>query len=254
MSRVRKKAVWSSNIVEGANSGIGLAAAGVIASSSDKYHVIVASRNIDNAKKAVEEIKTSFAVKGDISTIRLDVNDDESIRKAAAEVEQQYGHLDVLVNNAGVAGQDVNREQITHILTTNSIGPILVSEAFKPLLLKARNPYSVYISSGLGSFGLRANPGPWYNTPYDVYSMSKSALNMWALQESKWMKKEGLKVFIVCPGLVVSNLRGKSEEQRQAGGNAGSPVVSGETILNIIEGKRDADVGKFVHKDGVYPW
>lgn len=202
----------------------------------------------------MDEIKSTFTVKGKISTIQLDVNNDDSIRDAAKEVEQQYGQLDVLINNAGVAGTDVNRETITKILTTNCAGPVLVSEAFKPLLLKAKNPYSIYISSGLGSLTLRSNPGPWYDAQYDVYSMSKSALNMWALQESKWMKKQGLKVFIVCPGLVVSNLRGKSEEQRQAGGNAGSPIVSGETILSIVEGKRDADVGKFVHKDGVYDW
>jgi len=84
--------------------------------------------------------------------------------------------------------------------------------------------------------------------------MSKAALDMWAVQEDRVYGKEGLKTFVMCPGLVVSNLRGKSEEARNVGGLATSPVVSGETMLSIIEGKRDADVGKFVHKDGVYPW
>jgi hypothetical protein len=58
----------------------------------------------------------------------------------------------------------------------------------------------------------------------------------------------------VCPGLVRSNLRGTSEEARNAGGRAGDPKVSGETILSIVQGKRDEDVGKLVWKDGVYPW
>lgn len=53
---------------------------------------------------------------------------------------------------------------------------------------------------------------------------------------------------------MVSNLRGEAEEERSAGGAAGDPEVSGQTILQIIEGERDGDVGKFVHKDGVYPW
>jgi len=84
--------------------------------------------------------------------------------------------------------------------------------------------------------------------------MSKSALNMWALQESKELKEKGIKVFIMCPGLVRSNLRGKAEDMVSAGGNAGDPAVSGQTMLSIVEGKRDEDVGKFVHKDGLYDW
>jgi hypothetical protein len=60
--------------------------------------------------------------------------------------------------------------------------------------------------------------------------------------------------FSLCPGLVESNLRGTSEEQRKVGGMALSPETSGQTILSVIEGKRDVDDGKFVHKDGVYGW
>ena len=77
---------------------------------------------------------------------------------------------------------------------------------------------------------------------------------MLAMQDSKILGKQGVKVFAVCPGMVVSNLRGTSEEQRTVDGKAGDPEVSGRTILQIIEGGRDADVGKFVDKDGVNPW
>lgn len=87
-----------------------------------------------------------------------------------------------------------------------------------------------------------------------AYRMSKAALNMLALQDVKLLGRQGVKVFAVCPGLVESGLRGHSEQERSAGGRAGDPKVSGETILSILEGKRDEDVGKFVHKDGVYPW
>lgn len=89
---------------------------------------------------------------------------------------------------------------------------------------------------------------------YLSYRMSKAALNMLARMEDFNHKKKGLKTFVMCPGLVESNLRGKSEGARTGGGNAGSPIVSGETMLSIIDGRRDADAGLFVHKDGVYPW
>lgn len=77
---------------------------------------------------------------------------------------------------------------------------------------------------------------------------------MLMLQDSKGLGQRGVKVFAICPGLVESNLRGESHEERTVGGMAGDPEVSGQTVLHIIEGDRDADVGKFVDKDGVLPW
>ena len=77
---------------------------------------------------------------------------------------------------------------------------------------------------------------------------------MLAIQDAKILGKQGVKVFAFCPGLVESNLRGTSEAERKAGGRAGDPMESGRTILSIVDGSRDADVGKFVHKDGVYTW
>ena len=159
----------------------------------------------------------------------------------------------MLTVDSALADEDI-KESIETTMRTNVIGPVLMIEAFRPLLLKSASPYSIYVSSGLGSHGLAQDPTDM-GYPYDAFSyrMSKSALNMWAVQEDrKWGSK--YKSFTVCPGFVVSNLRGKSEEARNPGGIAGDPMVSGRTLLGIIEGKRDADVGKFVWEKGVYPW
>ena len=145
------------------------------------------------------------------------------------------------VREAGVKGQ--------------IIGAALMTEAFAPLLLKSSKPYLLNISSGLGSLTRAEDPQAFdYTVAALAYRMSKSALNMLVVQESKHLGKGGVHVFAVCPGLVESNLRGTAQEQRKAGGHAGDPRVSAHTIRSIIEGERDADVGKFVHKDGVYPW
>ena len=53
------------------------------------------------------------------------------------------------------------------------------------------------------------------------------------------------------PGLVRSNLRGPSEEARSGWGKAGDPEDSGQIVLDIVQGRRDADTGRIVHKDGV---
>ena len=142
----------------------------------------------------------------------------------------------------------------------NVTGPAVVSAIFRPLLFKSAKPYSVYISSGLGSMGISSDKTHPYYYPHqgipnaETYRASKAALNQIALQESILYRETPLKVFVMCPGLVVSNLRGTSEDARTGWGMAGDPEVSGQTLLSIIDGKRDADVGKFVHKDGVYPW
>jgi NAD(P)-dependent dehydrogenase (short-subunit alcohol dehydrogenase family) len=87
-----------------------------------------------------------------------------------------------------------------------------------------------------------------------AYRVSKAALNMLALQEAIENEDTGLKVFAMCPGFVRSNLRGRSEAEVNGGRRAGDPLVSGEIMAGIVRGERDADAGKFVWKDGVYPW
>jgi NAD(P)-dependent dehydrogenase (short-subunit alcohol dehydrogenase family) len=244
---------------EGANSGIGYATAKVFASKSPEIHVIVAGRNLDACKTAVAEMQGE-KMEGSLSALQLDVTNQHSVDAAAKQIEQQFGRLDVLINNAGIADTTLSddldfKQRLDQVLTTNVTGPAIVSRAFQPLLFKSKNAYSIYVSSGLASLSQAANPeNPRYHSGFTVYRLSKTALNMWALQEFKELRPKGVKVFIVCPGLVRSNLRGKTEEMVTAGGRASDPAVSGETILNIVEGKRDQDIGKFVHKDGVYEW
>jgi len=79
----------------------------------------------------------------------------------------------------------------------------------------------------------------------EAYRASKAALNIIADLEAKEFGSKGLKVFAMCPGFVVSNLRGTSHEARSGWGNAGDPQLSGKTVLSIIQGKRYVDAGKF---------
>lgn len=216
----------------------------------------MASRSLSKLQTAKAELEaTQPPLKGKLSTLELDVTDSASIAAAAEEVDKQYGQLDALINNAAVGNRDPDlKTRLTSSLTTNVVGPALVSAAFRPLLLKSSNPYSIYVSSGQGSLELASHNERQQLANAESYRVSKAALNMLAINEMIEYKAQGLKVFVMCPGFVRSNLRGTSEEQRSGWGKAGDPEESGEVLLEIVEGKRDGDSGKFIQKHGFYPW
>ena len=218
----------------------------------------MASRSLSKADAAKSEIEGS-GIKNSLSTLQLDVTDEKCISEAVAHVEQEFGRLDVLINNAGVGALGVDSVKIAYkqCLETNVMGPAMIAAAFRPLLFKSKNPYSIFVSTGQGS--LVRNAVQRLATHVNIksgsaYVVSKAALNMLAvLEHGEWGPK-GLKVFAMSPGFVRSNLRGTSEEERSGWGKAGDPEVSGELALSIVQGKRDADVGCLVHSDGVYIW
>jgi NAD(P)-dependent dehydrogenase (short-subunit alcohol dehydrogenase family) len=229
----------------------------VIAASSPSYHVIVGSRSVEKGEKALSELKAQNP-KGTLSLVQLDVTDQTSIANAVATVEKEFGRLDVLINNAGIVTQKKTLiDQLRDAFETNTLGPAVVTDSFKPLLLKSKNARLIYVSSGLGSIAKRSNPNdPFAALKEYPYHMSKAALNMLMACDYAVLGPQGVKAWTYCPGYVVTNLTGTGEKGRQEriANGAGSPRDSANGLLAIIEGKRDADVGKFVHQDGLYEW
>lgn len=219
----------------------------------------MASRDLAKGEEACSRLqKDTPNLKGTVSVLQLDVEDDASISKAVDTVREQFGRLDVFISNAGTtAPGSTGREMLSKIFSTNVIGAMLATEAFIPLLVAdtSRRPYIIQVSSGLGSLGLATDPESAIGKAgWDEYRMSKAALNMMTVQLHKRVKDQNIRVFAFCPGLVRSNLRGVSEAAVSAGGNAGDPMESANGILDIFRGRRDGEAGGFVHKDGSYPW
>ncbi|GKZ22344.1 hypothetical protein AbraIFM66951_007977 [Aspergillus brasiliensis] len=245
-------------LITGANSGVGLATAKVLAQAAEGFHVILACRSLEKGTQALEEIKQEGIPTENISTVQLDVTDQTSIQAAAANVQQRFGQLDALVNNAGVASRHPDiKTRLQLCMDTNVIGPAVVSATFRSLLLRSPNPYTIYVTSGVGSLTLASDPtSKVFHGPSngEAYRASKSALNMIMVQDWAASLDTPLKIFAFCPGFVRSNLRGTSEEERSGWGHASDPMIPGNTILNILRGQRDAEVGKVIHKDGSFPW
>jgi NAD(P)-dependent dehydrogenase (short-subunit alcohol dehydrogenase family) len=241
-------------LVTGGNNGIGLAACQLFANQPN-YHCIMGSRSVEKGQKAVASIQSSNPA-GAISLVQLDITSDASISAAVEEISSKFGHLDVLINNAGICPMEFSRAILRDCIETNAISPAVVTQAFAPFLLRSSNPRIIYVSSVLGSIQIRSNPETVaYNEEYKAYRISKAALNMLTVCDA-WEYKGKAKVFAFCPGYVITDLAGQREFKEKAG-IAKSPDGSARGLLNIAQGKRDEESGLFLYEEepgNNYPW
>ncbi|KAI9651968.1 MAG: hypothetical protein M1831_007471 [Alyxoria varia] len=243
-------------LITGGNSGVGFDAAAFIAGASPNNHVILCSRSVDKGNQALENLKTRN-LKGSLSLLQLDVTSEASISAAAKEADSDFGVVDVLINNAGIAGGASNlAQQMNETFATNVTGQPLVTEAFIELLKKSSTPRLIYVSSGLGSISKRVNPNDvWYQRAANSYRISKAALNMLAAchHVDFGRRNPGIKVWAFCPGHVATNL-GEGDRESRLKSGLPSSETSAKSLLEIVEGQRDGDAGKFIHGQGFYEW
>ena len=213
------------------------------------------SRSLEKGEKALADLQGQNAP-GSISLIQLDVTDENSISAAATKIAKDFGRLDVLINNAGiVSGATPLINQLREIFETNTFGPAVMTETFLPLLQKCKDARLIYVSSGLGSINMRGDPSlPHYKLDGTTYRMSKAALNMLMMCHHVEFMDKGIKVFAFDPGYVVTNLTGEADRENRIKRGAGDPADSAKAIVDIVNGSRDSDAGKFLHMDGLYPW
>jgi NAD(P)-dependent dehydrogenase (short-subunit alcohol dehydrogenase family) len=195
-------------LVTGANKGIGFEVVRQLAEKN--FHVFVGARNEKAGRAAVRKIS------GRATFLKLDVSDSESIEQATRELARAADNLDVLVNNAGVLlDEDESVLGITPrifdlTLRTNTLGPLLVAQAFQPLLAKSVAPRIINVSSGSGQLGDGADG--WA----PAYSISKTALNGVTVQLAAALPK--FAVNSVCPGWVRTEMGGPSAHRSVARG------------------------------------
>ena len=203
-------------LISGANTGVGFQIAKALIENG--YVVYVGSRDKKKGKAAAEQLGEQAHM------IQLDITDPKSIKSAVETVEREYGYLTLLVNNAAVshAGEqgrtmeeilDSQRASIVPIVElktvweTNVFGTLALTQAFIPLLHRAKNGRIVTISSALGSLTINANPENPYRYSFDaVYGASKTALNGIFLSLAIDLEKTGIKVHLVSPGFTATAL------------------------------------------------
>ncbi len=169
-------------LVTGANKGIGLEVAQQLAASG--CTVLLGARNQALGEEAAAKLK-----RYDVRYLAIDLDDSATIAAAAQAIDADFGHLDVLVNNAGIAvpGDSLpsgsSLDAIERSFRVNFLGSVAVTQAMLPLLRKAPSARIVNVSSGLGSLTKSGDPA-WTHVAAKFlgYAASKAALNMLTVQ------------------------------------------------------------------------
>ncbi|KAH0370270.1 NAD(P)-binding protein, partial [Aureobasidium melanogenum] len=260
-------------LITGANTGIGYQIVRALASSNKAYDIIVAGRSLDGVQAAIDTAKDELqSTQSKLHPLQVDIESDESINAAFKTVQSQFDRVDVLINNAGTVrgsfdhlaanGKMSQRENWLKAWNVNTVGTQIMTHTFVPLLLQSTNPRLVFLTSGTSTLG-----GPEHATvdkPADkgwpkqdlsvaAYRSSKTGMNMMMREWHRLLQTDGVKVWCISPGFLATNIGGAGPEILKKMG-AGDPEVVGPFILSVLQGARDADVGKVITKDGIQTW
>ncbi|MEV6823011.1 SDR family oxidoreductase [Nocardiopsis dassonvillei] len=231
-------------LVTGANKGIGFAIAQGLGERG--FTVAVGARDDTRRKEAVERLRAAGA---DAFGVALDVTSDDSVSAAAETIEREAGRLDVLVNNAGIAGradggaQDpttLDLDVLREVLDTNVFGVVRVTNAMLPLLGRASSPRIVNMSSNMGSLTLRTGP------VLAAYAPSKTLLNSVTAQYARRFADTNVIVNAACPGYVATDFTGFNAPR--------TPEQGAAIAIRLATLPDDGPRGGFFDDEGAVPW
>jgi NAD(P)-dependent dehydrogenase (short-subunit alcohol dehydrogenase family) len=207
-------------LVTGANQGVGRQVAKELVANG--LTVLVGSRHFARGEAAAKEIGSGAIA------LQLDVTDRASIAAAAERIRNEFGRLDLLVNNAAISNtrkqqlglslqeykkislaSNASLDEVRTVWETNVFGVLAVYQAMLPLLRMSADARIVNVSSGVGSLTTNADPSFPYRAFYSpVYPASKAALNAITLAMMIELESTGIKVNLVSPAFTKTNLNG----------------------------------------------
>ena len=235
-------------LVTGANKGIGREIAGQLAQRG--LTVLLGARDKQRREDAVASLRAGGM---DVHPVALDVTDAASAAEAAAQIDREYGRLDVLVNNAGISGgraqpSQVDLGRLRAVFETNVFGIVIVTNAMLPLLRRSRAAVVVNVSSEVGSLAVASDPESALAgmPPSGAYVPSKTAVNSLTVQYAKELRADGILVNAVNPGFCATDLNGHRGVLEAAEG--ASVAVRYATM------GADGPTGGFFGASGPIPW
>ncbi len=230
-------------LVTGANKGIGFAiAAGLLGLG---WTVGVGARDASRGQEAVDRLG------GAAFLVPIDVTDDASVAAAVRQLDDRFGRLDSLVNNAGIVGawpdapSQVEPAELRRVLETNAIGVLRVTNAFLPLLRRSPHPRIVNQSSHVASLTLQSAPGG-FGGASGAYSPSKTFVSALTIQYAQELADTAVIVNAAAPGYVATDLNGFD--------GTSTPEEGAAIAIRLATLPDDGPRGQLQDANGVVPW
>ncbi|WP_438347488.1 SDR family NAD(P)-dependent oxidoreductase [Paenibacillus sp. FA6] len=210
-------------LITGAGKGLGYA---TVREALFRGHDVIAG--IRNLERDSEHIRELHSDRGTLTIVPLDVTKENTIVQAKAIIESEMGHIDAVVNNAGILiARDATVETLDfadmeQTMHTNLYGPMQMIKHFLPLLRLSEQPCIINVSSEAGCFnGAYGGDFP--------YAISKNALSFFSAQIKNALKSEGFSVISLHPGWIRTPMGGDQAP--------GDPQHTASGILDMIERK-----------------
>ncbi|KAK8030253.1 Short-chain dehydrogenase/reductase tropE [Apiospora rasikravindrae] len=251
--------------ITGGNTGLGYEVVKALCKSPRPYEIIIGSRTVSKGEEAIASLQKEIPESAStLSVQQADLESDSSLERAVEAISAKHGgRLDVLINNGGASFD-------------NDIAPagrqMSVRDAFNKMW-DVNSPRLLFVTSGTSTLaeteifdtpmGQRLNASPPAGWPKGSagpgtmsvtgYRSAKTGLNMVMREWARILRNDGVKVWAVSPGFLATGLGGVGADRLKAAG-ALDPSVGGETVRDVVEGKRDGEAGKVVRRDMVQPW
>jgi NAD(P)-dependent dehydrogenase (short-subunit alcohol dehydrogenase family) len=237
-------------LITGANRGLGFEMARQLGLAGVK--VLLAARDPKKGEGAAAKLRSEGL---DAQFLKLDVTDKRDRAAAYAFLEEKFGRLDILINNAGVSADPLGagkastttEDTIHRTFDTNFFAPVALTLALLPLLRKSEGGRIVNMSSILGSQTLHADPkSPIYDLKSLSYDASKAALNSFTIHLAHELRDTKIKVNSAHPGWVKTDM-----------GTDAAPMEIPEgakTGVELALSGDDGPTGGFFHLGKTLPW
>jgi NAD(P)-dependent dehydrogenase (short-subunit alcohol dehydrogenase family) len=237
-------------LITGANKGLGFEMAKQLGEAG--VTVVLAARDPEKGEAAAAKLRGKGI---DAQFLKLDVINRDDHAAAASFLEKNFGRLDILINNAGIAAEgfsggkvSTTTDEIIHrTFETNFFAPIALTRVLLPLLAKSPAGRIVNMSSILGSHTLHSDPNsPIYNFKSLSYDSSKAALNSFTIHLAHELKDTKIKVNSAHPGWVKTDM-----------GTDAAPMEipeGGKTGVQLALLGDDGATGGYFHLGQPLPW